>query len=103
MNSAPSEISLQREYSSCSINDSGKYVPTLSYRLATDEGFAFVPLQGMIIGNGFSDPLHMLEYGDFLEGVGLLNREQADEISQQTKVQLIWSKIVTIPRKVPSW
>ncbi|XP_028968792.1 venom serine carboxypeptidase-like [Galendromus occidentalis] len=64
----------------------GKYVPTLSYRLATDEGFAFVPLQGMIIGNGFSDPIHMLEYGDFLEGVGLLNREQADEISQQTKI-----------------
>lgn len=61
-------------------------MPTLAYRLATDEGLSWVPLQGMIIGNGFSDPLHMLEYGNFLEGVGLVNREQADEIRQQTKV-----------------
>ncbi|OQR75662.1 venom serine carboxypeptidase-like, partial [Tropilaelaps mercedesae] len=63
-----------------------KYVPTLSYRLATDEGLSWVPLQGMIIGNGFSDPLHMLEYGKFLEGVGLVSQEQADEIRQQTKI-----------------
>lgn len=62
-------------------------MPTLAYRLATDEGLSWVPLQGMIIGNGFSDPLHMLEYGNFLEGVGLVNREEAEEIRQQTKVR----------------
>nr|CAD7260612.1 unnamed protein product [Timema shepardi] len=53
----------------------GKYVPALGYAIHTKNPTAAVKInmQGMAIGNGLSDPEHMLHYGDYLYQLGLID------------------------------
>nr|CAD7429809.1 unnamed protein product [Timema monikensis] len=53
----------------------GKYVPALGYAIHTKNPTASVKInmQGMAIGNGLSDPEHMLHYGDYLYQLGLID------------------------------
>nr|CAD7204550.1 unnamed protein product [Timema douglasi] len=53
----------------------GKYVPALGYAIHTKNPTAAVKInmQGMAIGNGLSDPQHMLHYGDYLYQLGLID------------------------------
>lgn len=51
----------------------GKYVPALAHTiLRNGKGFNG-NLQGLAIGNGLSDPLHQLNYGDYLYQLGLID------------------------------
>ncbi|KAJ9584276.1 hypothetical protein L9F63_021398, partial [Diploptera punctata] len=53
----------------------GKYVPALSYTIHTKNKDAKqkINFKGMAIGNGFSDPEHMLNYSDYLYQIGLID------------------------------
>ncbi|XP_062128401.1 venom serine carboxypeptidase-like [Drosophila sulfurigaster albostrigata] len=56
----------------------GKYVPALAYhihRAQKSRGFMgiHIPLRGMAIGNGLSDPVNQLKYGDYLYQLGLID------------------------------
>ncbi|KAH8394734.1 hypothetical protein KR222_002835 [Zaprionus bogoriensis] len=58
----------------------GKYVPALAYhihKVQQDESKAYnslrIPLKGMAIGNGLSDPVHQLQYGDYFYQLGLID------------------------------
>ncbi|XP_033167670.1 venom serine carboxypeptidase [Drosophila mauritiana] len=55
----------------------GKYVPALAYHIHkvqnAIETRVYVPLKGVAIGNGLSDPLHQLKYGDYLYQLGLID------------------------------
>jgi len=56
----------------------GKYVPALAYHIhKTQQTFDFhgfhIPLKGMAIGNGLSDPVNQLKYGDYLYQLGLID------------------------------
>ncbi|XP_030564917.1 venom serine carboxypeptidase-like [Drosophila novamexicana] len=55
----------------------GKYVPALAYHIHNSqsghEGHDRIPLKGLAIGNGLSDPLHQLKYGDYLYQLGLID------------------------------
>lgn len=53
----------------------GKYVPAVSYAIHTNNKIAEqkINFQGMAIGNGLSDPEHMLKYGDYLYQLGLID------------------------------
>ncbi|XP_030373819.1 venom serine carboxypeptidase [Scaptodrosophila lebanonensis] len=55
----------------------GKYVPALAYHIhkvqSAIEQRVYIPLKGMAIGNGLSDPLHQLKYGDYLYQLGLID------------------------------
>ncbi|EDW08979.1 venom serine carboxypeptidase [Drosophila mojavensis] len=55
----------------------GKYVPALAYHIhqaqACEDHQDNIPLKGMIIGNGLSDPLNQLKYGDYLYQLGLID------------------------------
>jgi len=67
----------------------GKYVPALSYRihqanLDLGTNVKKINFQGMAIGDGLCDPATMTEYGDFLFGVGLLDRNQRDKFKVQS-------------------
>ncbi|XP_023168261.1 venom serine carboxypeptidase [Drosophila hydei] len=55
----------------------GKYVPALAYHIHkvqnSIEARVIIPLKGVAIGNGLSDPLHQLKYGDYLYQLGLID------------------------------
>ncbi|XP_023012513.2 venom serine carboxypeptidase [Leptinotarsa decemlineata] len=53
----------------------GKYVPALSYTILKNNPAAKlkINLQGLSIGNGFSDPEHQFKYGDYLYQIGLID------------------------------
>ncbi|ALC42146.1 CG4572 [Drosophila busckii] len=55
----------------------GKYVPALAYYMhkmqTTTECKIRIPLKGVAIGNGLSDPLNQLKYGDYLYQLGFID------------------------------
>ncbi|XP_023293517.2 venom serine carboxypeptidase [Lucilia cuprina] len=55
----------------------GKYVPALAYHIhkvqSSVDTRVKIPLKGMAIGNGLSDPIHQLKYGDYLYQLGLID------------------------------
>lgn len=53
----------------------GKYVPAVSHTIHQQNKNAKlkIPLQGLAIGNGLSDPEHQLYYGDYLYQLGLID------------------------------
>ncbi|RZF45123.1 hypothetical protein LSTR_LSTR011967 [Laodelphax striatellus] len=57
----------------------GKYVPSLAYTIhkknAEVNNSFKVNLQGLMIGNGLSDPVNMMKYGDYLYQTGLIDFE----------------------------
>lgn len=74
----------------------GKYVPAVSYAIHTKNPSAKlkINLKGLAIGNGFCDPEHMLNYGDYLYKISLLDSRGRDLFkSKQDKItQLIQQK-----------
>jgi vitellogenic carboxypeptidase-like protein len=53
----------------------GKYIPAISYAIHQRNPTASVKinLQGILIGNGLSDPINQFNYGDFLYQLGLID------------------------------
>ncbi|XP_024084194.1 venom serine carboxypeptidase-like [Cimex lectularius] len=67
----------------------GKYVPALAYTIHTSNPTAKekINLKGIAIGNGLCDPENMLDYGDYLFQLGLLDLNGRDQfISLQNNV-----------------
>uniref|UniRef100_A0A182NMB9 Carboxypeptidase n=1 Tax=Anopheles dirus TaxID=7168 RepID=A0A182NMB9_9DIPT len=66
----------------------GKYVPALGYtihRKNADPATADkdrINLAGMAIGNGFSDPVNQLNYGDYLYQLGLIDSNALERFEQ---------------------
>lgn len=74
----------------------GKYVPAVAYAIHTKNPSAKlkINLKGLAIGNGFCDPEHMLNYGDYLYKISLLDSRGRDlfKNEQDKIVQLIQQK-----------
>lgn len=52
----------------------GKYIPALAHHIYKVKPVRVnIPLQGIAIGNGFSDPIHQLKYGSYLYQLGLID------------------------------
>lgn len=53
----------------------GKYVPAIGYTIYKNNPSAKlkINLQGLTIGNGLSDPVNQLKYGDYLYQIGLID------------------------------
>ena len=52
----------------------GKYVPAISYKIHKmnqDPANVRINLKGLAIGDGLTDPIHQMNYGDFLFQTGL--------------------------------
>ncbi|ODM90366.1 Venom serine carboxypeptidase [Orchesella cincta] len=57
----------------------GKYIPAISHKIHLENQKSpkvKVNLKGMAIGDGFTDPVNMLNYGEYLHSVGLLDLTQ---------------------------
>ncbi|XP_055686489.1 venom serine carboxypeptidase [Lutzomyia longipalpis] len=67
----------------------GKYVPALTHRIHKMNEHAAenekINLKGMAIGNGLSDPLHQLKYGDYLFQLGLIDANGRDLFHEYEK------------------
>ena len=69
----------------------GKYVPAISYKIHKmnkNPGNVRIPLKGLAIGDGLCDPIHQMDYGDFMFQTGLVDendRNQLNNMSQLTK------------------
>lgn len=57
----------------------GKYVPALAYHIHKEQHKSMdckgvkIPLKGLVIGNGLSDPVNQLQYGDYFYQLGLID------------------------------
>ncbi|KAH9368041.1 hypothetical protein HPB48_019870 [Haemaphysalis longicornis] len=58
----------------------GKYVPAIGATIHENAGSTQVKInfRGIAYGNGFTDPVNMLGFGEFLYGIGLLDRKGAN-------------------------
>lgn len=77
----------------------GKYVPAVSYTIKNNNVNAEtkINLKGLAIGNGLTDPINQLFYGDYLYQLGLLDfngrdvfykyEKQGNELIQQKKYE----------------
>ena len=66
----------------------GKYVPALAYKIhqmGAKAKEAGINLKGLAIGDGMCDPRTMLNYGDYLYQIGLLDEPQRDHFAEVEK------------------
>jgi len=70
----------------------GKYIPAIGRKIHASNGQSHavhhIPLKGMMIGNGFSDPENMLEHAVLLHSIGLIDkneRQQLETIQDRTR------------------
>ncbi|KAK7864314.1 hypothetical protein R5R35_009568 [Gryllus longicercus] len=63
----------------------GKYVPALSYTIHTKNPNSTIKinLNGLAMGNGLSDPLHMLKYADYVYQLGLIDSNTCNQLHVQ--------------------
>lgn len=65
----------------------GKYVPATAYTIHANKDIAKMKLSGMIIGDGWTDPINMMDYDQFLQFVGLIGANEAEHFRQA----LLWN------------
>ena len=64
-----------------------------------------MPLKGLAIGDGLCDPLHQMDYGDFLYQVGLLDESDKNEVDKHADLAKIsmeleqWYQATTVSVK----
>ncbi|XP_077563811.1 venom serine carboxypeptidase-like isoform X2 [Haemaphysalis longicornis] len=65
----------------------GKYVPAIGAALHESGPKMRVKInfQGIACGNGFTDPVNMLAIGEFIFGIGIIDRLTADYLSQSSE------------------
>ncbi|CAG2170264.1 unnamed protein product, partial [Oppiella nova] len=54
----------------------GKYVPAIGYKLHQMADTSNINFKGISIGNGWIDPLNMLDIGSYLYQIGLIDKNQ---------------------------
>ena len=61
-----------------------------------------MPLKGLAIGDGLCDPLHQMDYGNFLYQVGLLDESDKNEVDKHADLAKIsmeleqWHQATTV-------
>lgn len=70
----------KNEFFATGFSYAGKYVPALGYaifkdskRVENDPQKPKINLKGIAIGNGFTDPIHQLNHGEYLYQLGLID------------------------------
>lgn len=68
----------------------GKYIPALGMEIhrQNSRGNKIINLKGMAIGNGYCDPIHQMDYGNYLYQHGLIDDNQY-ELFQELELKII--------------
>ena len=64
-------------------------MPAISYKIHKmnkNPGNIHIPLKGLAIGDGLCDPIHQMDYGDFLFQVGFVDENDRDKLLNMTQV-----------------
>jgi len=66
----------------------GKYVPAISFKIHKMNKVSEmkIPLRGLAIGDGLSDPIHQMSYGAFLFQTGLVDENDRDAMKGMSKI-----------------
>lgn len=77
----------QNEFYLAGESYAGKYVPTLGAALHDNADTMRVKInfRGIAFGNGITDPVNMLNFGEFLYGIGLMSRADAEYMMRAAK------------------
>lgn len=87
----------------------GKYIPAISYKIHVENEQAMpadrINLKGLAIGDGLTDPVNQLDYGDLLYQIALLDGNQRDvfhNIEDKTRdfIKQGVSRSTIVPRKL---
>lgn len=72
----------------------GKYIPALAYTIHTNNPSAKIKinLQGLAIGNGWTDPINQYQYSEYLYQIGLLDRHDATIFKRVEDDALVYIK-----------
>jgi len=65
---------------------SGKYIPAIAHKIHIENQKSptiKINLQGVAIGDGFSDPENMLNYGTYLYNVGLIDEKERSHFHRE--------------------
>ncbi|RZF45122.1 hypothetical protein LSTR_LSTR011966 [Laodelphax striatellus] len=70
----------------------GKYIPALAYAIHKDNqnSESKINLKGLFIGNGLTDPVNMLKYGDFLYQLGFIDGN-ALKVLKKAESRVAWN------------
>ena len=49
-------------------------------------GYTHIPLKGLAIGDGLSDPIHQMDYGDFLFQTGFVDENDRDVLLNMSQI-----------------
>ena len=49
-------------------------------------GNTHIPLKGLAIGDGLSDPIHQMDYGDFLFQTGFVDENDRDTLQNMSQL-----------------
>ncbi|KAL1497429.1 hypothetical protein ABEB36_008404 [Hypothenemus hampei] len=83
----------------------GKYVPAIAYTIHNKNPKAIIKinLQGLLIGNGYSDPINQINYGDYLYQLGLIDfsaLEHLHKLESLTKEAIIFRQFASARRRI---
>ncbi|XP_062549801.1 vitellogenic carboxypeptidase [Armigeres subalbatus] len=70
----------------------GKYVPAFAYAMHTSQDQPKINLQGLAIGDGYTDPLNQLNYGEYLYELGLVDMNGRQKFDQDTAAAIECAK-----------
>ncbi|XP_022205819.2 venom serine carboxypeptidase-like [Nilaparvata lugens] len=63
----------------------GKFVPAIAMKIDKSKQGLKINLKGITIGNGFCDPVNMMQYSDYLYQIGLLDIKGKNTFSDREK------------------
>lgn len=66
----------------------GKYVPTLGHEIYARRESDFINLKGIAIGNGVTDPVHQILYGDYFYQLGFIDKNALATFNQYQNAAL---------------
>ena len=64
-------------------------MPAISYmihKMNKEDSNVKIPLKGLAIGDGLTDPIHQMSYGDFLFQTGLVDENDRKSLRGMSKV-----------------
>ena len=64
----------------------GKYIPAIAHAIHTSENKSGINLQGVAIGNGWTDPVNQLSYPEYLYQLGLIDSNLQGTLQELEKV-----------------
>lgn len=75
----------------------GKYVPAFGHAIHNSQNQPKINLQGLAVGDGYTDPLNQLNYGEYLYELGLIDLNARQKFDQDTAAAIACAERKDMP------